>query len=112
MFKGSMANYYHEARAQVKKIKTLQEENKKRAERRAEIIGPVVRHTRVVDCWCHSVSWCFCCIHAIVLLLQWSTASIIHGCHCIFIEALTMHISECALYHIHCALLVVWWTGA
>eukprot|EP00879_Flechtneria_rotunda_P005015 GHRR01005291.1.p1 GENE.GHRR01005291.1~~GHRR01005291.1.p1 ORF type:complete len:648 (+),score=222.28 GHRR01005291.1:283-2226(+) len=41
MFKGSMANYYHEARAQVKKIKTLQEENKKRAERRAEIIGPV-----------------------------------------------------------------------
>eukprot|EP00775_Hariotina_reticulata_P011676 gene11676-11819_t len=36
-----MANYYHEARAQVKKIKTLQEENKKRAERRAEIIAPV-----------------------------------------------------------------------
>lgn len=37
-----LANYYHEARAQVKKLKTMQEENKKRAERRAEIIAPVV----------------------------------------------------------------------
>ncbi|KAF6258918.1 alternative splicing regulator-domain-containing protein [Scenedesmus sp. NREL 46B-D3] len=36
-----LANYYHEARAQVKKLKTMQEENKKRAERRAEIIAPV-----------------------------------------------------------------------
>jgi hypothetical protein len=33
---------YHEARAQVKKIKTLQEDNKRRAERRAELIAPVV----------------------------------------------------------------------
>lgn len=36
-----MVNYYHEARAQVKKIKTLQEDNKRRAERRAELIDPV-----------------------------------------------------------------------
>lgn len=44
-FKSSMANYYHEARAQVKKIKTLQEEGKRRAERRAELIAPVVSLT-------------------------------------------------------------------
>ena len=37
-----MANYYHEARAQVKKIKVLQEEGKKRAEKRAELMAPVV----------------------------------------------------------------------
>eukprot|EP00878_Enallax_costatus_P015240 GHUV01015954.1.p1 GENE.GHUV01015954.1~~GHUV01015954.1.p1 ORF type:complete len:146 (+),score=38.16 GHUV01015954.1:289-726(+) len=40
-FKSSMANYYHEARAQVKKIKVLQEEGKKRAEKRAELMAPV-----------------------------------------------------------------------
>lgn len=33
---------YHEARAQVKKIKTLQEDNKRRAERRAELTAGVV----------------------------------------------------------------------
>jgi hypothetical protein len=43
MFKGSMANYYHEARAQARKIKEMQEENKRRAERRAEVLGPHVR---------------------------------------------------------------------
>ncbi|MEW5308803.1 MAG: hypothetical protein WDW38_000734 [Sanguina aurantia] len=34
-----MANYYHEARAQAKKLKDSQEDNKRRAERRAEVAG-------------------------------------------------------------------------
>lgn len=34
-----MANYYHEARAQVRKLKEIQESNQRRSERRAEVAG-------------------------------------------------------------------------
>jgi hypothetical protein len=37
-----MANYYHEARAQKRQLKELGEENKRRAERKAEIAGAQV----------------------------------------------------------------------
>lgn len=42
-----MASYYHEARAAKKQIKELGDENKRRAERKAEIAGAQV-HTRLV----------------------------------------------------------------
>jgi hypothetical protein len=45
-FKGSMANYYHEARAHQRKLKEIQEENKRRADRRAEVLAPHVRRPR------------------------------------------------------------------
>lgn len=32
-------SYYHEARAQVRKIKEIQESNQRRSERRAEVAG-------------------------------------------------------------------------
>ena len=32
-----MANYYHEARAHVKKLKEFQDDNKRKAERKAEM---------------------------------------------------------------------------
>lgn len=34
-----MANYYHEARAHNRRLKEMQEENKRRAELRAEVTG-------------------------------------------------------------------------
>lgn len=34
-----MANYYHEARAQARKLKEIQESNQRRSERRAEVAG-------------------------------------------------------------------------
>ena len=37
-----MANYYHEARAHVRRLKELSEENKRRAERRAELASAQV----------------------------------------------------------------------
>jgi hypothetical protein len=38
-----MANYYHEARAHAKNIKHMQDDNRRRAERRAEKAGVEVR---------------------------------------------------------------------
>ncbi len=38
-----MANYYHAARAQVKKIKEIQAENRKAKERKEEIESAMVR---------------------------------------------------------------------
>jgi hypothetical protein len=41
-FKSSMSNYYHEARAQQRKLKEITESNKRRAEQRAEAESAVV----------------------------------------------------------------------
>ena len=38
-----MANYYHEARAHAKNIRLMQDDNRKRAERRAEKAGVEVK---------------------------------------------------------------------
>lgn len=38
-----MANYYHEARAHAKNIRLMQDDNRRRAERRAEKAGVEVR---------------------------------------------------------------------
>lgn len=43
-FKASMANFYHEARADKRKIKALQEGQQRRAERRAEVAGQHTEH--------------------------------------------------------------------
>lgn len=39
-----MANYYHEARAHAKNIRLMQDDNRRRAERRAEKAGVEVKH--------------------------------------------------------------------
>ena len=39
-----MANYYHEARAHAKNIRLMQDDNRRRAERRAEKAGVEVNH--------------------------------------------------------------------
>ncbi|CAD7700897.1 unnamed protein product [Ostreobium quekettii] len=39
-----MANYYHEARAHVRRLKEMSEENKRRAERRAELASAQAEH--------------------------------------------------------------------
>ena len=39
-----MANYYHEARAHAKNIRLMQDDNRRRAERRAEKAGVEVMH--------------------------------------------------------------------
>jgi len=45
-----MANYYHEARAHAKNIKQMQDDNRRRAERRAEKAGVEVRLSRDLCC--------------------------------------------------------------
>jgi len=45
-----MANYYHEARAHAKNIKHMQDDNRRRAERRAEKAGVEVRLSRDLCC--------------------------------------------------------------
>lgn len=40
-----MANYYHEARAHAKSIRLMQDDNRKRAERRAEKAGVEVQRS-------------------------------------------------------------------
>jgi len=45
-----MANYYHEARAHAKNIKHMQDDNRRRAERRAEKAGVEVRLSRHLCC--------------------------------------------------------------
>ncbi len=46
----SMANYYHEARAHAKNIKHMQDDNRRRAERRAEKAGVEVRLSQILCC--------------------------------------------------------------
>lgn len=41
-----MANYYHEARAHARRLKELSEENKRRAERRAELVREIKNQKR------------------------------------------------------------------
>jgi len=45
-----MANYYHEARAHAKNIKHMQDDNRRRAERRAEKAGVEVRLSQTLCC--------------------------------------------------------------
>lgn len=45
-----MANYYHEARAHAKNIKHMQDDNRRRAERRAEKAGVEVRLSQILCC--------------------------------------------------------------
>jgi len=45
-----MANYYHEARAHAKSIKHMQDDNRRRAERRAEKAGVEVRLSQTLCC--------------------------------------------------------------
>ena len=45
-----MANYYHEARAHAKNIRLMQDDNRRRAERRAEKAGVEVKHRSAEAC--------------------------------------------------------------
>ena len=48
--KAVMANYYHEARAHARSLKNMQEENKRRAERRAEVASVQVTCVKKLHC--------------------------------------------------------------